>query len=429
MLNEAGRVGMKPIFLRGGQEEVEIEKIEYQQPQPILLDEAWYQKLLHRHPYLLLANKFDFEYEPISIGIEYVTTHGKYIDNLFVTRNGRIVLVEDKLIRNSSSRTVIAQAIDYAQDLQKWSYEDLDEAFRKQRIAEGDEGLFEYVNRISGGNVERAEFVGAVSKTLKTASFLILIAGDKIHIEVEYMADFLNRYTTMNFRIGLLELEVYVTEDEDWIVVPYLTMKTQVIEKLYVRVESVENNEEAIIEVLPEEHAESESVKRPGRKPSSPTPMLSDEELYSRIEGQGQEVLNAGLRDGIQGIVDDVRNNQLDGYVIKRTKTAFIIQLQSSSLVHSFSMVIIFEKDARFYRQNFKALLVDSGLDSETANRLVNDYVHFLEEQFFASAGEENGVIKDVVISDLNLLVEKKGILFAKLREIAEVIDEAVRTH
>ncbi|MDD4097058.1 MAG: hypothetical protein PHP22_12545, partial [Oscillospiraceae bacterium] len=60
--------------------------------------------------------------------------------------------------------------------------------------------------------------------------------------------------------------------------------------------------------------------------------------------------------------------------------------------------------------------------DSEAADRLVNDYVNFLETRFFATTGKS-----DVVISDLNLLVEKKGVLFAKLKEIAEAIDEAVR--
>src|SRR5665647_1961863 len=114
MIYDSSRAGQKPVFLRGGKEKVNIEKHDKKQ---LDIPESWYQFLLDEHPDLLLAEKFDFEHTPISIGMEYQTTHGKYIDNLFITRDGKIIMVEDKLLKNESSRRVIAQAIDYAQDM------------------------------------------------------------------------------------------------------------------------------------------------------------------------------------------------------------------------------------------------------------------------------------------------------------------------
>ena len=65
---ESSRTGMKPVFLRGGKDVINIEKHDKKQ---LKIDENWYQVLLHEHPDLLLTEKFDFEYEPISIGMDH----------------------------------------------------------------------------------------------------------------------------------------------------------------------------------------------------------------------------------------------------------------------------------------------------------------------------------------------------------------------
>ena len=85
-------------------------------------NESWLQQLLHRHPSSLPIA----EIEPglgriIPVGMELQTPAG-FIDNLFVTQEGNLVVVECKLWRNTEARRlVLAQIIDYAQSMQKWS--------------------------------------------------------------------------------------------------------------------------------------------------------------------------------------------------------------------------------------------------------------------------------------------------------------------
>lgn len=79
----------------------------------------------------------------ICIGREVAVGSGEntgYIDNLYITPSGMIVIVETKLFRNQEARrTVIAQIIDYAKEVQKWDAEKLD------KIAQG------YFDNFAGG--------------------------------------------------------------------------------------------------------------------------------------------------------------------------------------------------------------------------------------------------------------------------------------
>ena len=89
--------------------------------------EAWLQELLRQHPDILPAADIEPVFHPlISIGCEVGTDTGS-IDNLFISPRGYLVLVETKLWRNpQAKREVVAQAIDYAASLSRWTYSKLD---------------------------------------------------------------------------------------------------------------------------------------------------------------------------------------------------------------------------------------------------------------------------------------------------------------
>jgi len=58
------------------------------------------------------------------------------LDNLFITREGQLVLVEAKLWRNPEARRkVVAQALDYAAAVFRMSYGELESAVLKARQA------------------------------------------------------------------------------------------------------------------------------------------------------------------------------------------------------------------------------------------------------------------------------------------------------
>ena len=87
-------------------------------PKERVFDEAWLQELLILNPSLLPVKELDASLDDlIPIGREVSVTAGS-IDNLYITSEGAICIVETKLWRNPDAhRSVVAQIIDYAKDI------------------------------------------------------------------------------------------------------------------------------------------------------------------------------------------------------------------------------------------------------------------------------------------------------------------------
>ena len=95
-------------------------------------NERWLQELIHRHPQCLPMEQI----EPglgrlIPVCLELPLRVGS-VDNLMVTPEGNLVIVEVKLWRNPEARRqVVAQALDYATAMFELDYEGLQAAVRK----------------------------------------------------------------------------------------------------------------------------------------------------------------------------------------------------------------------------------------------------------------------------------------------------------
>ena len=89
-------------------------------------DEAFIQDIAFNHPSCLPITEIDRAYEGlIPVCIELNTPAGP-LDILYVTPKGRLVVVEAKLWRNPEARRkVVGQILDYAKELSRWDYEDL----------------------------------------------------------------------------------------------------------------------------------------------------------------------------------------------------------------------------------------------------------------------------------------------------------------
>lgn len=87
-------------------------------PKEKMFHESRLQELLILNPSLLPSEEVDESWENlIPLGREVSVTAGA-IDNLYITSEGLICLVETKLWRNPEAhRTVVAQILDYAKDL------------------------------------------------------------------------------------------------------------------------------------------------------------------------------------------------------------------------------------------------------------------------------------------------------------------------
>jgi len=74
----------------------------------------------------------------ISIGREVPTNAGS-IDNLYLSSQGYLILVETKLWRNPEARReVVGQIIDYAKEISKWSFKQLEDQVRSYSFSEKD---------------------------------------------------------------------------------------------------------------------------------------------------------------------------------------------------------------------------------------------------------------------------------------------------
>jgi len=108
----------------------------------------------------------------ISICTELSVASG-YIDNLYATARGDIIVAETKLWRNPEARReVIGQILDYAKDLSLMSYGTFDAAIRAARSRGGasanpNESLFNTVVAAENPDLDEAKFIETVSRNLR----------------------------------------------------------------------------------------------------------------------------------------------------------------------------------------------------------------------------------------------------------------------
>jgi len=208
-------------------------------------DEAFVEDLLFQNPSVLPIRELDSVYsDPVPICTQLPTKVGP-LDVLYVTKEGRLVIVEAKLWRNPEARRkVVAQIIDYAAELGRWSFTDLDREVSR-RLGGAGVSLFSLV-KARHPEIQEAEFVDSVSRSLREGRFLLLICGDGIREELTAIAEFLDRGTTLDMTFGLVELAIYSTGDDRRLVLPRVLAKTLTIRRQVFRVEG------AVVEVRDE---------------------------------------------------------------------------------------------------------------------------------------------------------------------------------
>jgi len=236
-------------------------------------DEAFLRDLIHRSPEILPIS----EIEPIfdnarSICIELPNPAG-FADNLLVTPEGGIVLVECKLQRNlQSRREVIAQIMDYAARLQAWNFEDLDAAVRRAELPGKGKppGLIE--NFANLDDFDPISFMDAITRNLRRGRMLLLVVGDGIREGLESLAEIVQRHPGFHAALGLVELRLYPLPAGGHIIQPRTLLRTLNIERGVVTF--ADDRLSVIPSTLPTgKVAEASSAPRPTS--------LSEDEFYS----------------------------------------------------------------------------------------------------------------------------------------------------
>jgi hypothetical protein len=171
----------------------------------------------------------------ISICRELETPAG-YLDNLWLTPDGGIVLGECKLVRNSQSRReVVTQALDYARAICEWNYEDLERSFQKSSVM--DESLYNTVKEKSGLTLDEEEFIDAVERRLRAGHLMTLLICDGIQEGAEALTSFLQLHAGSRVGMALIDLSIWRGIDGGWVIAPRVPLKTVIVERGVVIVE------------------------------------------------------------------------------------------------------------------------------------------------------------------------------------------------
>jgi hypothetical protein len=201
--------------------------------------EDWLQEFIFSHHHVLPINEIEPAFGPLIPVCRELRTKDGFADILFINRQGLITLVECKLWQNPEARReVIAQILDYAKDMSRWSYTELQEAV-SHALTPNNLSLY---NLVSEQDIEldESEFIDNVARNLKRGRLLLLIVGNGIRESVELIADFLQQHAHLNFSFALVEAGIYQLPEENgsgYLVQPRIIARTVEIERAVIRIE------------------------------------------------------------------------------------------------------------------------------------------------------------------------------------------------
>ena len=201
--------------------------------------EDWLQNLIHTHPTLMPVEQIEPAFDNLLPVCRELPTPSGFLDNLFVTPTGYLVLTECKLWRNPESRRkVVAQILDYGKDLAGWGYDDLNRAINKANGTSSANPLYEAVSDHPDALPESA-FHDRIVRGLRTGRYLLLIVGDGIQEGVEDLTAYIQNHMGLHFTLALVEMKLYQLP-QGLLVVPYVIAKTENVERAVLRVETAD---------------------------------------------------------------------------------------------------------------------------------------------------------------------------------------------
>jgi hypothetical protein len=238
--------------------------------------EAFIQALVHDHPDLIPMEDIEPAFMPLVAVCRELETPAGYIDNLWVTPAGGLVIGECKLVRSPQARReVVAQALDYARALTGWSYETL--AAQVSKARKDAATLWSLVS--NDAQLDEAQFVDALERRLRAGRLMVLIIGDGIQEGAEGLTSYLQLHAGLHVGFALVDLSLWQTpNDGGLLVVPRVPMRTVLIERGVVRLESPSQ----VRIDPPDVEAALDASKSSAPVPRAHT--LSEEDFYAEIE-------------------------------------------------------------------------------------------------------------------------------------------------
>lgn len=210
-------------------------------PEGVARQEHHLRDLIYDHPEAVPVHALDPSYgRMFTVARELSIPGVGFVDVLLADEWGRLVLIECKLWRNPQARReVVGQILDYARELSRYGYEDLQ---RQVSIATRRSGNVLYqLAREAGCELSEASFVDRVERDLAAGRFLLLVVGDGITEGTRRIGEYLSDQPGLAFNFGLIEMAEYrYTDDsgrERTIMQPRVLARTATIERHVIRME------------------------------------------------------------------------------------------------------------------------------------------------------------------------------------------------
>lgn len=330
---------------------IRLQPISFSRQDSESFDENLLQRIVDEVPEILPVRDFYPSTKSVrslgrEIPVDLIGRDG-FIDNLLITNDGHLVMVETKLHRNPEAvREAVIQALEYGMAIQRMSVNDLEACLRRgdatiSRLKTG-ESIHAKVAEMPD---IRDDFEAALERFLRTGEVLLLVVADGIRKSVERISEWMNENLAGSpIKFGLVELRFYSNGDGSRFVVPKTLLKTIEISR-HVVVVDVQNSASSIVQTSVSEIRTGSAASVRTRGVRSASPPMTKEKLLSIADVADKKILQE-LFDQLESI----------GYV-ENTKTASQLRygLPHPNSSGEFLPVLYFEKNA-VWMQPVKAL-------------------------------------------------------------------------
>ena len=127
------RISKQPVIINSNGDAVKLRRI------PLTggtFKEEWLQRILEQTPSILPTAEIAPIFAPLicvarEVHVKTDDNNSGRIDNLYISKDGYLVIVETKLWNNPESRReVVGQILDYAKEVREWDWTTLDNIYR-----------------------------------------------------------------------------------------------------------------------------------------------------------------------------------------------------------------------------------------------------------------------------------------------------------
>ncbi len=253
--------------------------------------EGWLQDFVFSHPQVLPVGEVESAFKPLIPVCRELRTPVGPIDLVFVNPDGLLTLVECKLWRNPQAlREVVGQILDYAKELSRWSYVDLEQALQRSSGSPS-KSLYKLAAAHSD-DLEERDFIDNVSRNLRLGRFLLLIVGDGIRENVESMTNFLRSHAHLDFGLALIEVGVFQLPTQlgsHVVVVPRVVAQTVAVPRVTVTLRLEDGQVVPVSATLNEEPSSARRSK------------ITEELFYEKL------AVDAAVKAALQSFFDEAK--------------------------------------------------------------------------------------------------------------------------